>query len=76
MTQIQLTLYIFRQFVFNATALSLRNLVVRVGTSDFISPLHFIRLYNELADLLLSVLSWCKGNDKVCSIFAVGLEQT
>ena len=62
------------QLVVEATTLDRRNLVLWMRTSDFVSPLHFFRLDDESADLLLSVLGGSEGHNEVRAFFAIGLQ--
>lgn len=64
------------QLVVQATALCLRDLVVRVGTTDLVSPLHLIRLDNECANLRLAVDGRSERDNKVSSIFTIRLQKT
>lgn len=65
---------LFRQPILDSTALNSRNLVVRMATSNFISPLHLLRLNHQSANLHLSILGWRKRNNKVGAFLSIRLE--
>jgi hypothetical protein len=62
------------QLVVQPAALHRRDLVLRVGASDLVSPLHLFGLDDKLANLLLSVLGRCEGHNEIGAIFAIWLE--
>jgi hypothetical protein len=60
--------------VLQTATLSFRDFVVRVGTSDLVSPLHLISLDDQRADFRLSINCRQERNNEVSSILSIGLK--
>lgn len=74
MLAVHLTDHVLGEAVLNATSLHFRDLVVGMRTLDFVSPLHFLSLDDQTACLGFSVFSRGEGDNKISSLFTVGLE--
>lgn len=61
----------FGEAVFNAATLDLRNLVVWMGAFDFIGPLHFFSLDDQLSSLSFSILSRSKRNNEIGTFLTI-----
>lgn len=62
------------ELVVQPAALDGRDLVLRMGSSDLVGPLHLFGLDHESTDLLLAVLCRCERDDEVCALLTVGLQ--
>ena len=64
------------ELIVETATLDLWNLVLWVGASDLIGPLHLLSLNHQSANLLLAILSWRERNNEISTVFAVGFKDT
>lgn len=71
LTSFLIVLLLLCELVVKSATLCLRNLVVRVGAANLISPLHLVGLDDQSSDLGLSIHSGQERHNKVGAFFSV-----
>mmetsp|Transcript_27918 Transcript_27918/g.34680 ORF Transcript_27918/g.34680 Transcript_27918/m.34680 type:complete len:270 (+) Transcript_27918:87-896(+) len=62
------------KLVVQAATLDRWDLVLGVGATDLVSPLHLLRSNDQSTDLLFAILRGCEADNEVRSIFAIGFQ--
>ena len=64
--------HVLGELVCDSATADLRDLVLWMRATDLVGPLHFFGLDNHSANLGLAVLCWGKGDNEICTFFAIG----